>query len=93
VWSGERTAPAGLCPTCKFRRGCVFREKRGVDALYCEMFEHRAFGDGPEGQPSARENDTGGDGGARGLCATCAGAATCAHPRPEAGIWHCEEYT
>jgi hypothetical protein len=27
-----------------------------------------------------------------GLCVTCEAAETCALPRPEGGIWHCEFY-
>jgi len=28
----------------------------------------------------------------KGLCLTCARKKTCLHPKPEGGVWHCEEY-
>jgi hypothetical protein len=27
-----------------------------------------------------------------GLCRNCENRRTCAFPKPEGGIWHCEEY-
>jgi len=27
-----------------------------------------------------------------GLCSDCEGRQTCAFPKPEGGVWHCEEY-
>ena len=28
----------------------------------------------------------------KGLCMNCAHSAYCLLPRPESGVWHCEEY-
>lgn len=28
----------------------------------------------------------------RGLCVNCANRETCLYPKPEGGVWHCEEY-
>jgi hypothetical protein len=28
----------------------------------------------------------------RGLCSICEGREVCAFPKPEGGVWHCEEY-
>jgi len=27
-----------------------------------------------------------------GLCKSCANRETCTFPKPEGGVWHCEEY-
>jgi hypothetical protein len=27
-----------------------------------------------------------------GLCGLCEDRSTCTYPRPEGGVWHCEEY-
>jgi hypothetical protein len=27
-----------------------------------------------------------------GLCPTCDFRSTCMYPKPEGGVWHCEEY-
>jgi hypothetical protein len=29
----------------------------------------------------------------KGLCMNCANRDTCLYPKPEGGVWHCEEYT
>jgi hypothetical protein len=31
-------------------------------------------------------------GGYKGLCVNCANRETCLYPKPEGGVWHCEEY-
>lgn len=28
----------------------------------------------------------------KGLCVNCAYRETCLYPKPEGGVWHCEEY-
>lgn len=28
----------------------------------------------------------------KGLCVNCANRQTCLFPKPEGGVWHCEEY-
>ena len=28
----------------------------------------------------------------RGLCSLCENRTTCTYPKPEGGVWHCEEY-
>ena len=28
----------------------------------------------------------------KGLCVNCANRHTCLFPKPEGGVWHCEEY-
>ena len=30
--------------------------------------------------------------GERGLCCTCEDCRVCKYPKPEGGVWHCEEY-
>ena len=91
MWSGYDSKLHGLCATCKFAEECVLRDKRGQDALYCELYERRAS------ESSAGKEPEGGAGDnhplqALGLCATCANAGTCRLARSEAGVWHCEEY-
>ncbi len=29
---------------------------------------------------------------ARGLCSNCENSGSCNYPKPEGGVWHCEEY-
>jgi hypothetical protein len=43
-----------------------------------------------------KEQDSGtsrnGDVPLKGLCMNCAYRETCLYPKPEGGVWHCEEY-
>lgn len=91
MWSGYESKYSGLCATCKHADICVFRCKRGKDALYCELFEHCALGAGGKGVDMAATGE-GDQQLSLGLCATCANAGSCRLARPEAGVWHCEEY-
>jgi hypothetical protein len=92
---------AGLCITCNNSPGCGFRRIRGFDAIFCETFD----GDGASPQmdlrrriqtpptaanvPATEEPAT-----VRlaGLCVNCEHRDECTFPKPEGGVWHCEEY-
>ena len=86
----------GLCVTCNNAGFCVYRKRRGSDAIYCEMFD---------GQPAPNSDGDDSDttnkpvtamspdrGNHIGLCAHCAHRDVCGLPRPSSGVWHCEEY-
>ena len=90
----------GLCMTCNNGPTCHYRAVRGP-AVFCEMFDNYAspIDAGSCGEPSGcgepptalcateEKDDT-----YAGLCLNCRHRATCAHPRPTGGIWHCEDY-
>jgi len=56
----------------------------------------------PKRTPEARTAPDNGDGLARqqhndcgpflGLCVNCEDRETCVYPKPDGGVWHCEEY-
>ncbi|RKX30529.1 MAG: hypothetical protein DRP46_05225 [Candidatus Zixiibacteriota bacterium] len=90
----------GLCSTCNNAATCVYRAKRGFDAVYCESFndfsapmhadEKRGdtvMGDSPEKTEKVSDLRP-----LKGLCVNCANRDSCTLPRPESGVWHCEEY-
>jgi len=91
----------GLCATCIHAPTCVYRAKRGRDALYCEMFDsspidpadsdpaNSATADKttPEKDSNPHEPEK-----IKGLCINCAHRDTCRLPKPRGGVWHCEEY-
>lgn len=83
---------AGLCLTCNNRSFCVYREQRGMDAIYCEMFDNYTNGhrDSTAAVRVVVESKPSGD--YKGLCANCLHRETCVLHKPEGGIWHCEEY-
>ena len=91
----------GLCMRCNNAPDCVYRSQRGFDAIYCEMYDCYPMtvvsSDGPDDtepiitsvkpvsqimtQPLGI-----------GLCSNCDNFENCLLPRPEEGVWHCEEY-
>ena len=90
----------GLCSNCNNRSYCVYRAGRGFDALYCEMF-NGAAGSASVAESGERERlelaprpDRMGiyESNVTGLCVNCADREKCILPRPEGGVWHCEEY-
>ena len=86
----------GLCMTCKNAPDCVYRAQRGFDAQYCETYECYSIPtdiskNDLDTEPiitsvTPRQNP------AKGLCSNCDNFENCVLPKPEEGIWHCEEY-
>ena len=97
----EAIARTGLCATCRNAATCVYRSKRGFDALYCEMFDDSTTtsaterNQGVADNPKAAMEHAAGEAAPvsyKGLCVNCANRESCALPKPEEGVWHCEEY-
>lgn len=86
----------GLCATCNNAESCVYRKRRGTDAIYCETFDGYAPPNGvrAKGVPpvTVTTPETAESGEFKGLCVNCAHRDTCKLPRPKGGVWHCEEY-
>jgi len=86
----------GLCVTCNNAETCVFRKRRGSDAIYCETFDGYASANGHATtaggtvvlMPASAAEQTQ----LKGLCVNCAERDTCMLPKPKGGVWHCEEY-
>ena len=83
----------GLCLTCKFDPDCIYESWSDRAILQCEQFEMRVVqSPAPavpilSAAPRARESKT-----YPGLCSNCENRETCIYPKPEGGIWRCEEY-
>lgn len=83
----------GLCVTCNNAAHCVYRKRRGTDAIYCEMFDGYAPPNGKGVAPVVVMTPEAAESGEfKGLCVNCAHRDDCKLPRPEGGVWHCEEY-
>jgi len=83
----------GLCVTCNNAAHCVYRKRRGKDAIYCEMFDGYAPPNGKSVAPVVMVTpETAKSGEFKGLCVNCAHRDDCKLPRPAGGVWHCEEY-
>jgi hypothetical protein len=75
------SAAAGLCAGCKHERGCIHATGCGNTIVHCRQSE-----------PDMRWDRSFMDAAYVGLCATCENRAICIYPKPEGGVWRCEEY-
>lgn len=81
----------GLCSTCDSALTCTLPKSLERPVVCCEEFAVT-----PE-PASTKANvchaDCGENGnGKLGLCANCDARATCRLPKPDGGVWWCEEY-
>ena len=87
-----------ICSTCKNVADCTFQNDRPKPVLYCEEFEidislSAKIAGKEKPLPTALVDAEDEDSGKFiGLCSTCDNRRTCVFPKPEGGIWHCEEY-
>jgi len=84
-------ADAGLCATCAHVGTCSLTGCKEAGVFQCSEYEPgegnpvRSDNPGPWAANPGRER-------LLGLCMDCAGRETCTFPKPEGGVWHCEEY-
>ena len=90
----------GLCSTCNNAPTCFYRARRGP-ALFCELFDGYAP---PAELITSKRAPPPADSSAAsravaeetskytGLCVNCEHRQTCTHPKPDGGVWHCENY-
>jgi len=91
----------GLCTCCTLTSTCTYPRELGRPVLQCDEFD--GISPSPElrmnevrnrsvnhfsGIPSGNQSP----GMSTGLCAYCENLHTCTYPKPEGGVWHCEEY-
>ena len=89
-------APArrDICSTCNHAETCGHRGTPERPIYFCEEFEAfaPATTTGAEtrapDEPSNRQINSE----YKGLCVNCEHRETCQMPKPEGGVWHCEEY-
>ena len=93
----EGTKGRGLCSTCKNRPSCTFPTSADKPVAYCEEFEFdeptsgKRAGRAPSTAEPRREHEEK-TSHYTGLCVDCVNRQTCMFDKPEAGVWHCEEY-
>ncbi len=94
----EEVSPSkGLCVTCNEEPHCAYAKSATRPILYCEMFDEGQTEEPVQVEKSPdppraaeRENPVSR---LKGLCANCDLRDTCTFPKPEGGVWHCEEYS
>ncbi len=91
----------GLCSTCNNASTCIYPRDSNRPVLQCEEFDGYAVPSErttvsailaktrPQVQSGAEEKDLVKY---KGLCMNCENRKTCTFPKPEEGVWHCEEY-
>ena len=96
----EINGTGGLCSTCNNAPNCFHRARRGP-ALFCELFDGYAPpAERAQSEQAPRSADSSSARRATdeespkytGLCVNCDHRQTCTHPKPEGGVWHCEDY-
>jgi hypothetical protein len=86
----DRT-PIGLCATCTKMKGCTFPRSPELPVRNCEEFEGETLSSGTALLPAAAPAQAS-PCELPGLCRLCAHVESCTFPRPEAGVWFCEEF-
>jgi len=95
----KRTKNRGICSTCKLESECTFPKDAKRSVLQCEEFEpyepppRKKISKGIKVKVKPRDKSMGEETSSyKGLCCNCENRATCTFPKPEGGVWHCEEY-
>ncbi len=85
----------GLCVTCKHTEHCDFPRREGHAVLTCDEFEgdsvvrrHALVPRPAMTERAALANREW----YPGLCTTCTRLPTCTFPKPEGGVWNCDEF-
>jgi hypothetical protein len=88
----------GLCSTCRNAADCSFPRGPDTPVLHCEEFEVEqpspveVAGEAISPSPPSEAAEQEGSVQFIGLCSDCENRESCVFPRPEGGVWHCEEY-
>jgi hypothetical protein len=94
----DNTLHRGLCSTCKHAPNCSFPGDVQRPAFYCEEFEIEITPARKTSEEGTSKSSTSSIAiaekptGLIGLCNDCESRQGCVFPKPEGGIWHCEEY-
>ncbi len=92
---------AGLCSCCNGASTCTYPKIPGRSILECEEFD--GILPDPTGGVDVKNvsplslvdpsiSSETGPHEYRGLCSNCEERTTCTYPKPEGGVWHCDEY-
>lgn len=94
------TTTRGLCSACRHEAGCIYPRSKDQVVLNCGQFEPAPPAPRPPAgrdqveleklwkESSAPKVDSK----FQGLCASCEDREVCIYPKPEGGVWRCEEY-
>ncbi len=94
------TKNRGMCSACKYEAGCIYPHSKDQIVLNCGQFE---LGPPVERPPATQEqveleklwkktSRKEPQSRLQGLCGSCEDRDVCIYPKPEGGVWRCEEY-
>ena len=86
----------GICSTCNHLDGCSYRSRWKGPVMHCEEFDDWvpsvARVVSPRETEVAASNLGDKEDVSVGLCVNCEHRLTCTFPKPDGGVWHCEEW-
>ena len=86
-------AAMGVCAACKYDPDCIYEAISAGTILQCEQFEMGFLErPAPTAQVRTWTETARHTNGYAGLCWNCEHRETCIYPKPEGGVWRCEEY-
>ena len=94
----EHHVYGGLCSTCIHSSGCTFTRDPDRPVMQCEEFEgllkvpEQILGANSKLKGDKNSKAHAEDTPLKGLCKLCKKNSTCTYPKPEGGVWHCDEY-
>ena len=96
----DRTKLKGICATCIHADTCANLASATAPIWYCEEFDDSGPADPVTPEPKILEPTIRMEeevppvpsNRPKGLCMNCKNFPTCTFPKPEGGVWHCEEY-
>ncbi len=94
----QETQNRDLCSTCENNPTCTFPKNPDKPVLYCELFDDgRTLSQNSvkDHSPLSLKSSGGTEEEQQrftGLCSNCENRENCSFPKPQGGVWHCEEY-
>jgi len=76
----------GICVSCKYGPQCS--NHHGVSVMQCAQFEGYAYAPSRTAHVFQSQHEVTD----MGLCPRCSVEGLCSQPRPESGVWLCEEF-
>lgn len=80
-----------LCSSCRNSATCILPKRKNAPVLQCEEFSPiLKTGTRRKSQKHSKAFSVACK--LKGLCRICGKLKDCVYPKPQSGIWHCEEY-
>lgn len=92
--------PGGICTTCNYMKTCIYILKIDRPIHFCEEFDDimkcnsqpKTESSQCKTSSSKAESQNASNKTYLGLCSNCKFNRFCSFPKPEGGVWHCEEF-